>query len=47
VTEGDALVEIHHRDGIGLEEATALCRGAAEIGEAPPPPREKVLAEVR
>ncbi len=48
VTDGDALVEIHHRDGIGLEAAAALCRGAAEIGETPPPPpREKVLAEVR
>jgi pyrimidine-nucleoside phosphorylase len=47
VAEGDCLVEIHHRDGIGLETAIALCRGAFEIGDAPPPSREKVLAEVR
>jgi thymidine phosphorylase len=47
VAEGDALVEIHHRNGFGLESAAALCLGAAEIGETPPSPREKVLAEVR
>ena len=47
VERGDALIEIHHRDGAGLEAARALCRAAAEIGDAPPPPREKVLAEVR
>jgi pyrimidine-nucleoside phosphorylase len=47
VEAGDALVEIHHRDGLGLEVAVVLCRLAAEIGAAPPPAREKVLAEVR
>ncbi|HEY6362078.1 MAG TPA: thymidine phosphorylase [Vicinamibacterales bacterium] len=47
IEEGDSLVEIHHRDGTGLDTAVALCRGAFEIGEAPPPKREKVLAEVR
>jgi thymidine phosphorylase len=47
VAEGDSLVEIHHRDGLGLESAIALCRGAIQIGDAPPPPRAKVLAEIR
>jgi pyrimidine-nucleoside phosphorylase len=47
VAEGDSLVEIHHRDAIGLETAVALCRGAIQIGDAPPPSRKKVLAEVR
>ena len=47
VKEGDPLVEIHHRDGLGLEAAVALCRGAIEIGEQAPPRRDNVLAEVR
>jgi pyrimidine-nucleoside phosphorylase len=47
VQDGDALVEIHHRHGMGVEAAVALCRSAIEIGEAAPPRREKVLAEVR
>jgi thymidine phosphorylase len=47
VQEGDALVEIHHRHGVGLDAAVALCHEAIEMGEVPPSPREKVLAEVR
>jgi pyrimidine-nucleoside phosphorylase len=47
VERGDALIEIHHRDGVGLEAARALCGAALAIGDAPPPRREKVLAEVR
>ena len=47
VREGDPLVEIHHRRGTGVEGAVALCHQAIEIGDTPPSPREKVLAEVR
>jgi pyrimidine-nucleoside phosphorylase len=47
VTEGDPLVDIHHRHGIGLEVAVALCRGAIEIGDSAPQRRDEVLAEVR
>jgi thymidine phosphorylase len=47
VERGDALIEIHHREGVGLEAARALCGAALAIGDAPPPRREKVLAEVR
>jgi pyrimidine-nucleoside phosphorylase len=47
VKEGDPLMELHHRDGRGLETALALCRQAVTIGDAPPPRRAKVLGEVR
>jgi pyrimidine-nucleoside phosphorylase len=47
VKEGDPLVELHHRDGRGLETALALCRQAVTIGDAPPPRRSKVLGDVR
>jgi thymidine phosphorylase len=47
VEAGDVLLELHHRDGKGLEDAQALCAGAVLIGDQPPPPHEHVLAEVR
>jgi pyrimidine-nucleoside phosphorylase/thymidine phosphorylase len=47
VHEGEPLIELHHRAGRGLDEAMTLCREALAIGEQPPPPREKILAEVR
>lgn len=47
VQEGDALLELHHRDGRGLDAALALCRHAVTIGDEPPPRRAKVLGEVR
>ena len=47
IREGDPLVEVHHRHGVGVEGAVALCHQAIEIGDMPPEPREKVLAEVR
>jgi pyrimidine-nucleoside phosphorylase len=47
VVRGQPLVEVHHREGRGLDEALALCRDAIEIGDAPPPVRPKVLGEVR
>jgi pyrimidine-nucleoside phosphorylase len=47
VTTGQALLELHHRDGRGVEAAMALCREAVAIGDAPPPRRDTVLGEVR
>jgi pyrimidine-nucleoside phosphorylase/thymidine phosphorylase len=47
VKEGDVLMELHHRDGRGLEAARALCRQAVRIGDDPPAHRAPVLGEVR
>jgi pyrimidine-nucleoside phosphorylase len=47
VSAGDPLLELHHRDGRGLDAAIAMCRDAVSIGDAAPPRREKVLGEVR
>ena len=47
VQEGDPLMDVHHRNGAGVEAAIALCQDAVEINEVAPRPREKVLAEVR
>jgi pyrimidine-nucleoside phosphorylase len=47
VQEGDPLMDVHHRNGAGVEAAIALCHDAVEIDEVAPRPREKVLAEVR
>jgi thymidine phosphorylase len=47
VAEGDPLLELHHRDGRGVEQALALCRAALMIGDEPPPPRRKVMDEIR
>jgi pyrimidine-nucleoside phosphorylase len=47
VKEGDPLMELHHRDGRGVEAALALCRQAVTIGDEPPPRRAKLLGEVR
>ena len=47
VREGQPLLELHHRDGRGLQEALAACREAIAIGDGPPAPRPKILGEVR
>jgi thymidine phosphorylase len=47
VEVGQPLLDLHHRNGRGLAEALNLCRGAFEIGDAPPPARPKILGEVR
>jgi pyrimidine-nucleoside phosphorylase len=47
VTEGQPIVELHHRDARGLDAALELCRAGISIGDAPPAPREKILGEVR
>jgi pyrimidine-nucleoside phosphorylase len=47
VTAGQALLELHHRGGRGVEAALALCRDAIAIGDAPPPRRPTILGDVR
>jgi pyrimidine-nucleoside phosphorylase len=47
VSEGQPLIELHHRDGRGLDAALDLCRAGISIGDAPAPRRDKVLGEVR
>jgi pyrimidine-nucleoside phosphorylase len=47
VDAGQVLLDLHHRDGHGLDEAQALCVRAVQIGDAAGPHHEHVLAEVR
>jgi len=47
VTAGQALLELHHRGGRGLDAALALCRDAIAIGDTPPPRRPAILGDVR
>ena len=47
VTAGQPLLELHHRDGRGVEAALALCRDAIAIGDAPPPRHATILGHVR
>jgi pyrimidine-nucleoside phosphorylase len=43
VREGDPLIEIHHRDGRGLEAAVSLCEAALAIEDEPVRPRSRIL----
>jgi pyrimidine-nucleoside phosphorylase len=47
VATGDALLELHHRAGRGLDTALALCQHAAAIGDEPPVGRQTVLDDLR
>jgi len=47
VRAGDLLVELHHRDGLGVADALTLCTSAIEISDQPPPRREHVIAHVK
>jgi len=47
VVAGQALLELHHRGGHGVEAAMALCREAVAIGDAPPAARPTILGDVR
>jgi pyrimidine-nucleoside phosphorylase len=47
VRAGQPLLELHHRDGRGLDQASALCREAFEIDGSAPSLTPKILGEVR
>jgi pyrimidine-nucleoside phosphorylase len=47
VDRGQPIVEIHHRDGRGVDAALALCSEAVTIGDEAPPRRSVVLGDVR
>ena len=47
ITAGDPVVEIHHRDGRGLERATALCLEAVVVEDDAPAPAGRIIGEVR
>jgi pyrimidine-nucleoside phosphorylase len=47
VTRGQPLIEVHHRNGRGVNAALALCSDAITIGDEPPAIRPVVLGDVR
>jgi pyrimidine-nucleoside phosphorylase len=47
VERGQPLIEIHHRDGRGVNAALALCSDAITIADEPAPRRPVVLGDVR
>jgi pyrimidine-nucleoside phosphorylase/thymidine phosphorylase len=47
VERGEPLVEIHHRDGRGVNAAVALCSDAVTIEDDAQPPRPVILGDVR
>jgi pyrimidine-nucleoside phosphorylase len=47
VREGQPLLEIHYRDGRGLDAARGLCQEAVTIGDEPPGRRPRVIGDVR
>jgi pyrimidine-nucleoside phosphorylase len=46
VRAGQPLVELHHRSGRGLAAALTLVREGVTIGDAPPPSRPRVIADI-
>jgi pyrimidine-nucleoside phosphorylase len=47
VRQGEPIIELRHRGGHGLAAAMTLVREAVVIGDAPPPEKPKVIAELR
>jgi pyrimidine-nucleoside phosphorylase/thymidine phosphorylase len=47
VERGQPVIEIHHREGRGVNAALALCSDAVTIGDEAPPRRPVVLGDVR
>ena len=46
VRTGEPMLEIYHRDGLGLRDAMDLAGQAVELGGAPPAPQPLVVGEV-
>jgi pyrimidine-nucleoside phosphorylase len=47
VTEGQPLLELHHRGGRGLATARQLCAAAVTIGDEAPPKRPSVIDHIQ
>ncbi|HVZ21899.1 MAG TPA: hypothetical protein VG871_12585, partial [Vicinamibacterales bacterium] len=47
VAAGDPVIDIHHRDGRGLDEARRLLAGAVVIGDAAAPPRPLIWDRIQ
>jgi pyrimidine-nucleoside phosphorylase len=47
VEPGEGLVELHHRNGTGLDAATALCRDAFTVADERPEAHDRIIGEVR
>jgi pyrimidine-nucleoside phosphorylase len=47
VRAGDAVIEIHHRGGRGLEHARRLLAGAIDIADSVPPSRPLILDRIQ
>jgi thymidine phosphorylase len=43
---GEPVLELIHRDGIGLRDAVELAKRAIELGGSPPEPRPLVVGEI-
>jgi len=46
VRAGEPILEIYHRDGLGLKDAVDLATRAIELGPAPPMPRPLIVGEI-
>jgi hypothetical protein len=46
VKAGDAILEVHYRDGSSLAAAMPVLRGAIAIGEVAPEPTPLVLDQI-
>ena len=47
VRAGEAVIEIHHRGGRGLEEARRLLTGAVEVADSAPPARPLIFDRIQ
>jgi pyrimidine-nucleoside phosphorylase/thymidine phosphorylase len=46
VRAGEPILELYHRDGLGLGDGVALAGQAIELGAAPPSPQPLMVGEI-
>jgi len=46
VRAGEPILEVYHRDGLGLKDAVDLATQAIELGAAPPAPQPLIVGEI-
>ena len=46
VRAGEPILELYHRDGLGLKDAVELATQAIELGAAPPMPQPLIVGEI-